>query len=112
MKFVEKLIEIIRKKDSLLCIGLDTDIENIPEKLRSEEDPVFSFNKAIIDRTCDLAAAYKINSAFYEANGARGWTSLAKTIDYIPDDVIVIADVKRGDIGRRFLRNSKRMRQP
>jgi len=107
MKFVERLIEIIREKDSLLCIGLDTDIENIPDSIRSEEEPVFAFNKDIIDRTHDLAAAYKINSAFYEANGVKGWTSLAKTIDYIPDDVIVIADVKRGDIGNTAKRYAR-----
>ena len=99
MKFVERLIEITRKKDSLLCIGLDTDTEKIPKKLANEKDRVFSFNKKIIDETNDLAAAYKINTAFYEANGVNGWISLSKTINYIPDDVIIIADVKRSDIG-------------
>ncbi len=107
MKFVERLIEIIRKKNSLLCIGLDTDIENIPEKLSGEKDPVFSFNKDIIDKTHDLAAAYKINTAFYEVNGVKGWTSLTKTIDYIPDDVIIIADAKRGDIGNTAKRYAR-----
>jgi len=99
MTFFEKLLEITRKKDSLLCIGLDTDIEKIPEKLLKEDDPVFSFNKLIIDETCDLVCAYKINTAFYEVNGEKGWISLNKTSKYISEDVIKIADVKRGDIG-------------
>ena len=99
MRFADKLLEITRKRDSLLCIGLDTDPGKIPDKLRREEDPVFSFNKEIIDSTGDFAAAYKINTAFYEAMGERGWTSLEKTISYIPDTILKIADVKRGDIG-------------
>lgn len=99
MEFVEKFLEITGKKDSLLCIGLDTDIEKIPENLLKEDDPVFSFNKLIIDETSDFVSAYKINTAFYEINGDKGWRSLKKTIDYISENVIRIADIKRGDIG-------------
>lgn len=83
----------------MLCIGLDTDPGKIPSFLSEEEDPVFSFNKAIIDATCDFAVAYKINTAFYEAMGIRGWESLARTLEYIPKDLFTIADAKRGDIG-------------
>lgn len=96
------LIAQIRKKKSFLCIGLDTDLEKIPTYLLSEEDPVFTFNKAIIDATHQYAVAYKPNTAFYEANGRKGWKSLAKTIDYLNDqypELFTIADAKRGDIG-------------
>ncbi len=93
------LIEQIRKKKSFLCVGLDSDITKIPTHLFAEEDPVFAFNKAIIDATKDHAVAYKINTAFYEAQGLKGWGSLSKTIDYIPKDIFTIADAKRGDIG-------------
>jgi len=90
---------LIRQKKSLLCVGLDTDPGKIPHHLFSEEDPVFAFNKAIIDATKDYAVAYKINTAFYEAQGLKGWVSLGKTLDYIPKDLFTIADAKRGDIG-------------
>lgn len=93
--------QIIRKK-SFLCIGLDTDIEKIPSHLLKEEDPVFTFNKAIIDATHDLTVAYKPNTAFYEARGVKGWQSLQKTIEYINKhypEIFTIADAKRGDIG-------------
>ena len=93
------LAEQIRLKKSYLCIGLDTDIQRIPEHLRSLPDPVFAFNKAIIDATKDLCVAYKPNIAFYESMGAKGWESLARTLDYIPDNIFTIADAKRGDIG-------------
>jgi orotidine-5'-phosphate decarboxylase len=99
MGFTEKLLEITRKKDSLLCIGLDTDIGKIPEKLLKEDDPIFSFNKSIIDETYEFASAYKLNTAFYEINGSNGWISLSKTLDYIPGNVIKIVDAKRGDVG-------------
>ena len=99
MEFVEKFLEITRKKDSLLCIGLDTDIEKIPENMLKEDDPIFSFNKHIIDETSDFVSAFKINTAFYEASGEKGWISLNNTINYISEDVIRIADIKRGDIG-------------
>lgn len=89
----------IKKKQSYLCVGLDTDIEKIPTHLLSEADPVFEFNKQIIDATHKYAVAYKPNIAFYEALGPKGWESLQKTLDYIPKDVFTIADAKRGDIG-------------
>lgn len=94
-----KLIEQIKRKKSFLCVGLDTDIEKIPQHLLTTEDPIFEFNKAIIDQTKDLAVAYKPNLAFYECLGPKGWESLKKTIDYIPEDCFTIADAKRGDIG-------------
>lgn len=94
-----ELLEQIRKKRSYLCVGLDTDINKIPSHLRSEPDPVFAFNKAIIDATAPFCVAYKPNIAFYEAMGPRGWESLEKTLSYIPQDIFTIADAKRGDIG-------------
>jgi orotidine-5'-phosphate decarboxylase len=93
------LIEQIRLKKSYLCVGLDTDITRIPAYLLKEADPVFTFNKAIIDATKDLCVSYKINTAFYESMGVKGWQALEKTIDYIPKDIFKIADAKRGDIG-------------
>lgn len=93
------IFEQIRQKQSYLCIGLDTDINKIPEHLKNLDDPVFEFNKAIIDATLPYAVAYKPNLAFYETLGARGWESLQKTIEYLPKDVFTIADAKRGDIG-------------
>jgi orotidine-5'-phosphate decarboxylase len=94
-----ELFASIRRKKSYLCIGLDTDLNRIPKHLLSEPDPIFSFNKAIIDATKDLCVAYKPNVAFYEAMGAKGWESLAKTLAYIPKEHFTIADAKRGDIG-------------
>jgi orotidine-5'-phosphate decarboxylase len=94
-----QLVETIFDKQSVLCVGLDTDLTKIPKHLLQEEDPVFEFNKAIIDATQDTAVAYKINTAFYEAQGLKGWISMEKTLNYIPDDVFTIADAKRGDIG-------------
>jgi orotidine-5'-phosphate decarboxylase len=93
------LFERIKKKRSYLCIGLDTDIAKIPKHLLDQPDPVFEFNKQIIDATSDLCVAYKPNIAFYEAMGARGWESLERTLAYIPKDLFTIADAKRGDIG-------------
>jgi len=95
----QELINQIKQKKSFLCIGLDTDIEKIPQHLLNVEDPIFEFNKQIIDATKDLCVAYKPNVAFYESMGAKGWESLQKTIDYIPNDIFTIADAKRGDIG-------------
>lgn len=99
----DELINLIRKKKSFLCIGLDTDLSKIPKHLLSDDDPIFAFNKAIIDATIDLAIAYKPNFAFYECYGNKGWESLTKTIQYInsvyPGQVFTIADAKRGDIG-------------
>jgi orotidine-5'-phosphate decarboxylase len=95
----DQLVATIRAKKSVLCVGLDTDMEKIPRHLFAEEDPVFAFNKAIIDATKDYTVAYKINTAFYESQGVKGWISLEKTLDYIPKDIFTIADAKRGDIG-------------
>lgn len=94
-----ELISQIHKKKSFLCVGLDTDINKIPKHLLEAEDPVFEFNKAIIEATQDFAVAYKPNLAFYECMGAKGWESLQKTLDCIPKDCFTIADAKRGDIG-------------
>lgn len=93
------LFNQIQRKQSFLCVGLDTDLSRIPKHILTEDDPIFSFNKAIIDATSDLAIAYKPNIAFYEALGPQGMQSLKKTFDYIPDDILIIADAKRGDIG-------------
>lgn len=98
----EQLVEQIHRKKSFLCIGLDSDPEKIPAHLHNEEDPVFAFNKAIIDATHHLCVAYKPNTAFYEAQGAKGWESLSKTLQYLEEnypEVFTIADAKRGDIG-------------
>ena len=95
----QQLVEQIFKKRSYLCIGLDTDITKIPKHLLSGPDPVYSFNKAIIDATKDLCVAYKINTAFYEALGVKGWEAMEKTVRYIGDEHFKIADAKRGDIG-------------
>jgi orotidine-5'-phosphate decarboxylase len=94
-----QLFEQITRKSSYLCVGLDTDIEKIPAHLLKEKDPIFEFNKQIIDATHEYCVAYKPNIAFYEALGSRGWESLQRTLDYIPKDVFTIADAKRGDIG-------------
>ena len=95
----QELIKQIKQKHSFLCIGLDTDIKKIPTHLLSLEDPIFEFNKQIIDATKDLCVAYKPNIAFYESMGVTGWNSLQKTLDYIPTNIFTIADAKRGDIG-------------
>jgi orotidine-5'-phosphate decarboxylase len=94
-----QLVDIIFKKRSVLCVGLDTDLGKIPKHLLADEDPAFAFNKAIIDATKDYTVAYKINTAFYEAQGLKGWVSMEKTLNYIPKDIFTIADAKRGDIG-------------
>lgn len=94
-----QLSEQIFQKQSYLCVGLDTDLRKLPRHLLTEPDPVFAFNRAIIDATADLAVAYKPNIAFYEAQGPRGWESLQRTVNYIPTDCFTIADAKRGDIG-------------
>ena len=98
----QQIIEQIQKKKSFLCVGLDTDLNKIPQHLLDAEDPVFEFNKRIIDKTAEFAVAYKPNTAFYEVYGAKGWQSLEKTVQYIKanyPDMFVIADAKRGDIG-------------
>jgi orotidine-5'-phosphate decarboxylase len=94
-----ELVEQIRTKKSYLCVGLDTDLAKIPAHLLTEEDPIFAFNKAIIDATLPYCVAYKINTAFYEAQGLKGWAALEKTVNYIPATHFKIADAKRGDIG-------------
>ena len=98
----QQLFENIKRKKSFLCVGLDTDIKKIPEHLLKEEDPIFTFNKAIIDATADLCIAYKPNLAFYESMGVKGWIAFEKTVKYIKEnypDQFIIADAKRGDIG-------------
>ena len=99
----EELFENIKRKKSFLCVGLDTDIEKIPEFLfDGDEDAMFAFNKAIIDATADLCVAYKPNLAFYESVGIDGWAVLDRTVEYIKEkhpDIFLIADAKRGDIG-------------
>ena len=94
-----ELVGAIRAKKSLLCVGLDTDPEKLPAHLRGTSDAVVRFNKAIIDATKDFAVAYKLNTAFYEAQGIAGWQALEETRAYIPCDIFTIADAKRGDIG-------------
>jgi orotidine-5'-phosphate decarboxylase len=98
----QQLTQQIKKKKSFLCIGLDVDLNKIPKHLLKEEDPIFSFNKAIIDATHHLCVAYKPNTAFYEAYGLKGWKALGKTILYLNEkhpEIFTIADAKRGDIG-------------
>lgn len=99
---VAQLTAEIRKKQTFLCIGLDTDLDKIPDFLKNTQDPLFAFNKAIIDATHDLCVAYKPNTAFYEAYGSAGWKSLERTIAYLGESYpnhFTIADAKRGDIG-------------
>jgi orotidine-5'-phosphate decarboxylase len=95
----QQLVEQIFKKRSYLCVGLDTDLTKIPAHLLTLPDPVFEFNKQVIDATRDLCVSYKINTAFYEALGLKGWEALEKTVHYIGDAHFKIADAKRGDIG-------------
>lgn len=98
----QEIFEQIKKKKSFLCVGLDSDINKIPHYLYDTSDPVFAFNKEIIDATHDLSVAYKPNLAFYESRGVSGWNTLEKTVNYIRynyPDVFIIADAKRGDIG-------------
>jgi orotidine-5'-phosphate decarboxylase len=106
----QHLIEQIRKKNSFLCIGLDVDLDKISKHVLKEEDPIFAFNKAIIDATHQLCVAYKPNIAFYEAYGLKGWMALEKTIQYLNKqhpEIFTIADAKRGDIGNTSSRYAK-----
>lgn len=106
----QQLVEQIRKKQSFLCIGLDTDLDKIPPHLLEEDDSIFAFNKAIIDATNHLCVAYKPNTAFYEAYGIKGWRALEKTIAYLNENhpnIFTIADAKRGDIGNTSTRYAK-----
>jgi orotidine-5'-phosphate decarboxylase len=99
MRFLEKLKFIQNKNNSLLCIGLDTDISKIPQSIRDSSNSQLEFNKRIIEATSDLACAYKLNLAFYESAGERGYETIHKTLECIPKEIITIADGKRGDIG-------------
>lgn len=104
------LINQIEKKSSFLCVGLDVDLDKIPAHLLKEADPIFAFNKAIIDATHSYAVAYKPNMAFYEAYGVKGWLALEKTIQYLNQnypELFTIADAKRGDIGNTASRYAK-----
>jgi orotidine-5'-phosphate decarboxylase len=103
----EELIQEIRSKKSYLCVGLDTDITKIPKHLLEKEDPVFEFNKAIVDATLPYCICYKINTAFYESQGIKGWQSMEKTLNYIPKNIFTIADAKRGDIGNTSTQYAK-----
>lgn len=96
----EQLFSQIRSKRSFLCVGLDTDVNKIPRHLLSQDDPVFAFNRAIVDATAPYAVCYKPNMAFYEESGAKGWESFRRTVEYIRErypDMLIIADAKRGD---------------
>ncbi|MFN5135773.1 MAG: orotidine-5'-phosphate decarboxylase [Chitinophagaceae bacterium] len=95
----EQLVQQIHQKQSYLCVGLDTDITKIPAHLQSHPNAIFEFNKAIIDATKDFCVSYKINTAFYEAMGVKGWQAMEETVNYIPSTHFKIADAKRGDIG-------------
>ncbi len=99
MKFLDKLDLACKKNSSLLCVGLDTDLGKIPQSYHEMEDPLFEFNKKIIDETLPYVCSYKPNIAFYEMYGIKGLNSLIKTIEYIPEEIPVILDAKRGDIG-------------
>jgi len=97
--FIQDIFQLIRQKSSCLCVGLDPDLQKIPKHLLSEKNPIFEFNKQIIDATYPFAVAYKPNVAFYEALGTKGWETLYKTAEYLPKDTFKIADAKRGDVG-------------
>jgi orotidine-5'-phosphate decarboxylase len=103
----KQLVEQINTKRSYLCVGLDTDITKIPKHLQSHPDAVFEFNRQIIDATKDLCVAYKINTAFYEAMGLKGWEAMERTVNYIPKEHFIIADAKRGDIGNTSTQYAK-----
>lgn len=105
--FIEKLDSAVKKNNSLVCVGLDIDLKKIPPSLLNSSDPIFDFNKAIIDSTKDLVCAYKPNSAFYESYGIYGLQSLIKTIEYIGGEIPVILDAKRGDIGNTAMAYAK-----
>ena len=99
MKFQQKLNNLIKKNDSLMCVGLDPDLDKFSKDLFKSSDPIFEFNKKIVDETCDLVCAYKPDIAFYEAYGIEGLKSLKKTLEYIPKDIPIILDAKRGSVG-------------
>ena len=99
MKFKERISELVRERKSLICVGLDSDLNKIPEHLKSADNPILEFNKQIIDATSDLCVAYKPNLAFYECLGSKGWEILKATLAVVPNSIPVIVDAKRGDIG-------------
>ena len=101
------LIDQIQNKKTYLCVGLDTDIYKIPKHLQTHPEGVFEFNKQIINATKDLCVAYKLNTAFYEAMGVKGWEAMGKTVNYIPSTHLKIADAKRGDIGNTSFQYAK-----
>lgn len=103
----QQLVAQIRQKRSFLCVGLDTDVQKLPAHLQQQPDAVFAFNKAIIDATKDFCVAYKINTAFYESMGLKGWEAMEKTLHYIPRTHFSIADAKRGDIGNTAAQYAK-----
>ena len=103
----QQLIQQIQLKKSYLCVGLDTDPEKIPKHLQLHPDAIFEFNKQIIDATKDLCVAYKINTAFYEVLGSKGWDIMERTVNYIPKEHLTIADAKRGDIGNTSTQYAK-----
>lgn len=103
----KELVEQIKKKETYLCVGLDSEIEKLPEHLQKLDDAQFEFNKQIIDATLEHCVAYKINTAFYESRGSKGWETLEKTISYIPSSHFTIADAKRGDIGNTSTQYAK-----
>jgi len=107
MNFSQRLRRIQKKNNSLLCIGLDTDVNMIPESLFEWGDPVYEFNRRIIDATKDLVCAYKINLAFYEVTGEHGWYTVHQTLARIPEEIVTIGDGKRGDIGNSSARYAK-----
>jgi orotidine-5'-phosphate decarboxylase len=103
----QQLVDTIRKKQSYLCVGLDTDLSKLPPHLQSRPDAIVAFNKAIIDATLPYCVSYKINTAFYEAMGVKGWAAMEETVHYIPDTHLRIADAKRGDIGNTSTQYAK-----
>jgi orotidine-5'-phosphate decarboxylase len=103
----QQLVQQVKEKKNYLCIGLDTDVAKLPKHLQSHPNAVFEFNKAIIDATKDLCVSYKINTAFYEAMGIKGWEALEQTVAYIPSTHFKIADAKRGDIGNTSAQYAK-----
>jgi orotidine-5'-phosphate decarboxylase len=107
MKSNHHIRQVIQKKNSMLCVGLDTDPDKIPSFILKQNNPVYQFNRAIIDATHDLVAAYKPNLAFYEALGDEGWSILKQTVDYIPEGILKIGDAKRSDIGSTAIKYAK-----
>lgn len=99
MNFYQRFQQITREQNSLLCVGLDPDMRRLPESIKSDPDPLFKFCSEIIDSTKHVAAAFKPNFAFFEAHGSKGWAALEKLVDFIPDNIMKLADAKRADIG-------------